>query len=521
MQKLFAAAAAILVSLPAAASAFCGFYVSGADGELYNDATMVVMMREGTRTVLSMQNNYQGPPSDFAMVVPVPVVLSEDDVKTLSRDVFTHVDRLAAPRLVEYWEQDPCYEEPEYEMDELAAAGAPRTTSMTEEQTRADDLGVRVEAEFAVGEYDIQILSARNSSGLDTWLRRERYNIPEGAGEVLRPYVEQGTKFFVAKVDVERVTFEDGRAILSPLRVHYDSRRFSLPVRLGLLNSEGQQDLIVHILARGQRYEAANYENIFIPTNIPVVEAVRDEFGGFYEALFAETLAHNPNAVVTEYAWDASSCDPCPTPALDPGSIQILGGDVLPGQPSGFVLTRLHYRYTPESLGEDLVFRPAPPVFGGRGTPDAAGHFAEEGALLEGGMNNFQGRYSILHWWEGPMTCEAPVRGRWGGPPNGGGTTPIAAPSRLNTTPPPRGAIPALGVMVEEDIPSLGIVAGRPPSEEHTVTDDGPAPATVAGQGGCASCSIADPTGPWGAFGLGFLVAGLLLYRRRNSGGRK
>ena len=73
-----AAAAATLaaaLALPQAAHAFCGFYVSGADASLYNNATMVVLMREGTTTVLSMQNNYQGPPQDFAMVVPVPVVL--------------------------------------------------------------------------------------------------------------------------------------------------------------------------------------------------------------------------------------------------------------------------------------------------------------------------------------------------------------------------------------------------------------------------------------------------------------
>ena len=65
-------------------------------------------MREGTRTVLSMQNNYQGPPESFAMVVPVPVVLQKENVKTLPADVFDRVDSLAAPRLVEYWEQDPC-----------------------------------------------------------------------------------------------------------------------------------------------------------------------------------------------------------------------------------------------------------------------------------------------------------------------------------------------------------------------------------------------------------------------------
>src|SRR5512139_3753545 len=76
------------------ADAFCGFYVAGADQKLFNNATMVVMMREGTRTVLSMQNNYQGPPENFAMVVPVPIVLQKENVKTLPKDVFDHVDKL-------------------------------------------------------------------------------------------------------------------------------------------------------------------------------------------------------------------------------------------------------------------------------------------------------------------------------------------------------------------------------------------------------------------------------------------
>lgn len=57
------------------AEAFCGFYVGGAGAKLFNNASMVVLLRDGTKTVLSMQNNYQGPPEKFAMVVPVPVVL--------------------------------------------------------------------------------------------------------------------------------------------------------------------------------------------------------------------------------------------------------------------------------------------------------------------------------------------------------------------------------------------------------------------------------------------------------------
>ena len=55
----------------------CAVYVAGADAKLFNNATIVVLMREGTRTVRSMQNNYQGPPEDFALVVPVSIVLQK------------------------------------------------------------------------------------------------------------------------------------------------------------------------------------------------------------------------------------------------------------------------------------------------------------------------------------------------------------------------------------------------------------------------------------------------------------
>src|SRR5215471_2182451 len=91
------------------ANAFCGFFVSGADANLYNNASQVVLMRYGNHTAMTMSNNYKGPPEDFAMVVPVPVVLQKEQVKTLRPEVFKAVDSLSAPRLVEYWEQDPCY----------------------------------------------------------------------------------------------------------------------------------------------------------------------------------------------------------------------------------------------------------------------------------------------------------------------------------------------------------------------------------------------------------------------------
>ena len=332
--------AAALTSLaPSTADAFCGFYVAGADAKLFNDATVVVLMRNDTRTVLSMRNDYQGPPEAFALVIPVPVVLQEDEVKTLRKELFERVETLSSPRLVEYWEQDPC--DP---MEGTIGLGNTGLIGRGGGGGAGSGYGrgpasVVVEAEFAVGEYEIVILSAKESNGLDAWLRANDYNIPEGAEPLLRPYVEQGMKFFVAKVDPKKVEFDErGRTRLSPLRFHYDSEQFSLPIRLGMINapdaaSGGKQDLIVHILAPQTRYQTANYKNVTIPTNLDVKDEVRDQFGSFYASLFDHTLSQNPGAVVTEYSWGSSSCDPCPGPdaALTAQEVAELGADALGG----------------------------------------------------------------------------------------------------------------------------------------------------------------------------------------------
>jgi hypothetical protein len=500
---------AVLLGAPEA-SAFCGFYVSGATGELYNNATQVVLMREGTRTVLSMANNYQGPPSDFAMVVPVPVVLQKENVKTLPPDIFKKLDQLTAPRLVEYWEQDPCYQPPpmQYAPMPPMAMGMPAPAAAP-----AASLGVRIEAKFAVGEYEVVILSAENAMGLDTWLRQEKYNIPEGAEPVLKPYVQAGMKFFVAKVDVEKVKFKDGQATLSPLRFHFDDDRFFLPVRLGLLNSSGTQDLIVNILAR-ERYEVANYPNVTIPTNLELSPRGKENFGAFYAALFDRTAEKNPKAVITEYAWNAGTCDPCPGPALSPTDLTLLGGDVAPDPPPGpgqasrnaqklstwnVTLTRLHTRYTRDALGDDLVFRKATPISGGN--ENWSGTNSQEATPLSaGGTSMFQGRYIVRHPWEGKITCTDPKFGRWGGPP-GGAKRPETA---QNLAFAPRGKND-FAAWLTQDVNTLGLKGTPAPPPQRTY--DVPLSAHFRG-----------PRWPLAAgFFLGLTAVGLLAWRSRRA----
>jgi hypothetical protein len=400
------------------------------------------------------------------MVVPVPVVLHKEDVKTLPADVFDHIDSLSAPRLVEYWEQDPC--RPMYPPESMAIP-APVAAAPGGGGTRRD-LGVKVEARFAVGEYEIVILSARDSGGLETWLHENQYTIPDGAKTALAPYIREQMKFFVAKVNIQKVhKDQNGVVILSPLRFGFDADELRLPVRLGLLNANGKQDLIVYILNPEKRFEVANYPNVFIPTNLEVADEVRKNYAAFYAELFDATLAHaNGKAIVTEYAWQTSSCDPCPTPPLQDSDLATLGADVaatkqeMQGGPGGYygnfaswVLTRLHTRYDKQTLSEDLVFREAKPMVGGRANWN--GSSADAGAQ-ESSENNFQGRYIIRHYWTGPVKCEHPRYNDWGGPPGGGEPGPTAARGLASA---PRGKVD-LKASIQSPVPTLGI-AGKPP----------------------------------------------------------
>ena len=463
-------------------------------------------------------------------------------------------------------------------------------------------------------------------------------------------------KFFVARVNAARVRFEDGHAMLSPIRVQYESEQLALPVRLGLLNSAGTQDLVIHVLARNQRFEVANYPNVFIPTNLDVTNEARAHFADFYSALLDQTLTSYPGAVVTEYAWQSSTCDPCPPDAtLDEQALTTLGGDVLyqggvqaavgwgslgngarigrvriddvttegslsrevirrierrhinelrfcleqdlvqgrpgngladvrftigatgavtssdvvsqqPGQlspamlscvssalrrwmfpmPEGgqdvlvhhtisfegtpsnasgssaggseaaplpsatadeFVVTRLHYRYSAGGLREDLVFRAAAPVEGGRESFNGGDPLSQEATPSR--MNNFQARYAIRHPWEGEITCAQPMRRIWGGPPSGTTEVTVApthgprAPVQLNTL-----LVSTLASAAPE-APAAPPIAAPPPAPIAAP----PAPAPVASRGLC-SAGAATSSSPW-MIALG--ACALLVARRRRT----
>lgn len=375
----FLLAAALSLIAPAA-HAFCGFYVARADGELFNKASMVVYTRVNDTSIITMSSDYRGDPSEFAMIVPTPKVLDRTQVTTVPSATVAHLDRYTAPRLVEYFDGDPCAPEVLYEMAPEAVAEASGPTRK-ERREGARALGVKIEREFAVGSYDIQMLSARQSDGLAEFLRGEGYTLPEGAEGALAGYINMGMKFFVAKVNLQRHSAGAAQE-LEPLQLTFRSKDFMLPIQLGKLNGDGPQDLIVLALNRKGRTVLTNYMTKDIPSDVNVPIFVSQVFPQFYRAMFDR--AAGTDGAFLEYAWDMAWCDPCADDPLTHAEFRQLGVDWVKkseaATPNVFV-TRLHIRYSQSSFFEDLKF-----------------------AVTED-RENFQGRYVLNHPFEGEITC--------------------------------------------------------------------------------------------------------------------
>ena len=371
----------LLISFAPTAWAFCGFYVAKADTKLYNQASQVVIARNGDRTIVTMANDYQGEVKDFALVVPVPVVLKKEQVNVSEPKIIERLDAFSAPRLVEYFDPDPCTPPVLYEMRSPSPVTG-RAASNIANQDRA--LGVTIEASFSVGEYDILVLSAKESNGLETWLRRNDYKIPDGANQLLRPYIRQNMKFFVAKVNLKEFD-KAGYQRLRPLQMAYESPKFMLPLRLGMMNATTAQDLVVYVLSPKGQAEITNYRTVNVPSDTEIPVFVKNEFGDFYKAMFQTTYDREGKKVAfREYAWDMASCDPCAAEPLNPEELRKAGVFWLtPNAPNNVFITRLHVRYTRDKFPEDLIFQET------------------------SNRQQFQGRYILRHPFTEEAKCEA------------------------------------------------------------------------------------------------------------------
>jgi hypothetical protein len=230
---------------------------------------------------------------------------------------------------------------------------------------------------------------------LQLWLDENGYKIPKGAAGVLEPYIRSNLKFFVVKVN-EAEMKRLGSDFLRPIQIRFQSPKFMLPIRLGMANADGDQDMIVYGFSKSGRIECINYRTVEVPTgkNIPLF--VKNNFSGFYSNLFQHQWQREGKSVaMVEYAWDVSpknflKCDPCVAEAPSQQDLVQAGVWWMSGKErsntvaenSNVFFTRMHVRYNRTAFPQDLVFQVTP------------------------NTDNFQTRYIVTHPATGDLDCK-------------------------------------------------------------------------------------------------------------------
>jgi hypothetical protein len=264
-------------------------------------------MRDGNKSIFTMANNFQGDVQDFARIVPIPVIPKREQVRIGDNQVIDQLDAFTAPRLAKYVDNfDRMLSSDITQVITVApfllamllafilsrkltrmrrweillamvlvslivAIAIPSFLNQANKAKSADrpaiaSESVRVADQFTVGEYDVALLDASESDGLTNWLGTNGYNLPQGSETLLNSYIQQGMKFFVVKINLEALQ-KSGHGFLRPIVIEYESPKFMLPIRLGTINAQSDQDLTVYVLSNDSVAEVANYPTIPIPAD--------------------------------------------------------------------------------------------------------------------------------------------------------------------------------------------------------------------------------------------------------------
>ena len=554
------------------ASAFPGFFVAKDAKPRVLASGQVVILEGNGATAVTVAPDYRGPMKPFALVLPVPDDVKLDDVRVLKGSAITHLEALTAPRFHVFWEQDPCDPGPvKQEWDRDLTVKGERALGEEKLMEIPRKLQVDTEPAFEEGVYHFELAPGGSADALLGWLKAKGYQAPDALKTELTPAITRGMKFLVAEVDVDRLELlGDGGAILAPIRFVTHMPYREILSRLGLINVEGKQDLIVYTIHPDARFEVKNVKTVAAPTNLEVEMSASDGPGGlkerpgeFYAALQDRVLEKQGSVVLTEYVWSTLECgEPCVRSPLSLQTLLTFGGDALeadvpdeakapepppltdaqlekskdfkPAQKKEFeevrketarrqalvdrqqyVVTRLHYRYDEKTLPETLTLVPAAGgLQGGIDLPKSTDKRIDT-QTTAASPSKYQARYNLFRPWKSEMKCEAPVRDRWGQRPIHNRVNPKVW-GAVDLTRKSRDEID-LAKAVRTPVPVLGIAGIAAASPAVTPANEGHAGSHKKTSSGC-DCEVAGGgSGPkrWPGLLVFAAVAGAALLRRR------
>jgi len=188
-------------------------------------AQKAALLFQNGREQLIISPGYQGPPGDFAWVVPVP---SRPQVKILHGALFHELARIVEPAPPRRFAPEAA---------KAAGGGGMRASVIVLERK-------------TVGAYDVSVLSATDGGALAKWLDRNGYFMPPRAIRPLAGYVREKWTFVACRIKLPANARGLQRGELAPLSLTFATPKPVYPMRLSAINP-APFSLLLYLLLPG------------------------------------------------------------------------------------------------------------------------------------------------------------------------------------------------------------------------------------------------------------------------------
>jgi len=210
----------------------CGGLFCDASNPVNQSAERIIFVDNGDdTTTAAIQIMYEGPPDDFAWVLPVADIPNpDDDIRVSSNLALDRLQQQTNPRYqLNRRVEGTCadnFDGPNSADDGFGGDG----DSSGDGDGDGDGGGVIIEASGAVGPFDYELISVRGGDNdvvdvATEWLADNQYDLA-GGEDLLRPYLENGMKLLCV-----RLSSGNDAGSIRPLMVTYAGDTPSIPIR--------------------------------------------------------------------------------------------------------------------------------------------------------------------------------------------------------------------------------------------------------------------------------------------------
>ncbi len=277
---------------------------------------------DGTISAI-IQIQYTGFAEDFSWILPLPSVISAEDIEVpeTAMNAFTELEVATSPVFIPPPVPDCALVE--FEVDSAIPAEA------------VEESGVEIFASGEVGPYAFDVIGSEDPTALIRWLRDNEYRVTEPMEPLINVYVDEEFVFRAM-----RLLPEQGAQDIQPVKITYESEKPMIPLRLTAVAANADMAVLTWFYT----------DNQVVPENYAHMEIEDSEltfftFGGNnYRTLMGERANEfGGQAFITEYA--------APTRELavsDPLLLEL--------HSNYNYLTRLNTVISPEEMTLDSIF---------------------------------------------------------------------------------------------------------------------------------------------------------------------